>query len=407
MAYGNDQFQDGDAYGTSFATGTDWFSQNSPGQVNKLPLTGANGQQIQSIIPDNFTGTVPSNASAPDAQGHQYIYDTPASGAAGGDSGYPGLSAADKASIDKMLSDAQSTDDPTYWYNLAVQHGGVANTGEDWLRGRINIGDGALAVRNGTTKPFQDTSATQTPLAAFGQMPKGPAASGEWKPGMPLPLTPDGVLQPWDIGFNYSDFQAPIVSYDADGTPHAGTPSATNADGKQNIEALDPGFDFRYQQGIDALQKSAAASGGLFSGGTLKSLMDFGQQDASNEYSNVYSRAKDEWSTAYQKAQQEYSNAYGIFTGNQNNVYNKLTSVSNSGQSAASSLGSLGSSASSQFGNIIGNANNSNANLITGQGNANAAGVVGAANANSSSLSDIANNALGYATLGRSSYYGG
>lgn len=47
-----------------------------------------------------------------------------------------------------------------------------------------------------------------------------------------------------------------------------------------------PGFQFRLGQGADVLERSAAARGGLFSGGTGQALTEFGQQFASNEFAN-------------------------------------------------------------------------------------------------------------------------
>ena len=51
-----------------------------------------------------------------------------------------------------------------------------------------------------------------------------------------------------------------------------------------------PGYGFRLKQGVDAIDRSAASRGRLFSGGTLKGLEDFGQGLASNEYQNAYNR---------------------------------------------------------------------------------------------------------------------
>ncbi len=53
----------------------------------------------------------------------------------------------------------------------------------------------------------------------------------------------------------------------------------------------DPGYKFRLNQGLDALQNSASAKGLLRTGGTLKGLQDFGQQMASQEYQNAVDRA--------------------------------------------------------------------------------------------------------------------
>jgi hypothetical protein len=45
----------------------------------------------------------------------------------------------------------------------------------------------------------------------------------------------------------------------------------------------EPGYQFRLQSGSDALQRSAAAKGLLRTGGTLKSIDEYGQNFASNE----------------------------------------------------------------------------------------------------------------------------
>jgi hypothetical protein len=52
----------------------------------------------------------------------------------------------------------------------------------------------------------------------------------------------------------------------------------------------DPGYDFRLAQGMKALQGSAAASGGLLSGPTLKAITDYSQGAASQEYQNAFNR---------------------------------------------------------------------------------------------------------------------
>ena len=67
-----------------------------------------------------------------------------------------------------------------------------------------------------------------------------------------------------------------------------------NADFQRDFTAndftKDPGYDFRMQQGQQALERSAAARGGLQSGATLKALTRYGQDFASNEYNNAYNR---------------------------------------------------------------------------------------------------------------------
>jgi hypothetical protein len=52
----------------------------------------------------------------------------------------------------------------------------------------------------------------------------------------------------------------------------------------------DPGYAFRLSEGMKALDRTAAARGGLLSGATLKGAQRFNQGLASQEYENAYNR---------------------------------------------------------------------------------------------------------------------
>ena len=52
----------------------------------------------------------------------------------------------------------------------------------------------------------------------------------------------------------------------------------------------DPGYQFRFEEGQRALDRGAAARGGLLSGGYGRKAIRYGQGFASNEYTNVYNR---------------------------------------------------------------------------------------------------------------------
>lgn len=56
----------------------------------------------------------------------------------------------------------------------------------------------------------------------------------------------------------------------------------------------DPGYAFRLSEGQKALERSAAARGGLLSGGTGKNLLRFGQEMGSQEYTNAFNRYQTE-----------------------------------------------------------------------------------------------------------------
>jgi hypothetical protein len=99
-------------------------------------------------------------------------------------------------------------------------------------------------------------------------------------------------------------------------------------------ETNDPGYQFRLSQGLDALQNSAAARGGLLSGGTAKAIDQYAQNDASNEYGNVYNRALG-----------QYQQQYNQFETNQSNQYGRLMGLAGMGQQAAGQLGTFGADA--------------------------------------------------------------
>ena len=110
----------------------------------------------------------------------------------------------------------------------------------------------------------------------------------------------------------------------------------------------DPSYQFRLQQGQDAIQSSAAARGGLLSGATLKALQGYGQDMASQEYQNAYNR----------------------FNADQTNRYNRLSNLVGIGQNAAAQVGNAGAQTAQAVAN----------NTMSGA-NAQAAGVIGSANA--------------------------
>jgi hypothetical protein len=93
----------------------------------------------------------------------------------------------------------------------------------------------------------------------------------------------------------------------------------------------DPGYAFRLQEGIKALERSAAARGTVLSGGTLRELARYNQGFASNEYQNAYNR----------------------FQQNRATRFNQLASISGLGQTTATQLGQLGSESATNIGNLI------------------------------------------------------
>jgi hypothetical protein len=63
--------------------------------------------------------------------------------------------------------------------------------------------------------------------------------------------------------------------------------------GMQQFTA-DPGYGFRLAEGQKALDRQAAARGGLISGGALKAAQRYGQEMGSQEYTNAFNRYQTE-----------------------------------------------------------------------------------------------------------------
>jgi hypothetical protein len=75
-----------------------------------------------------------------------------------------------------------------------------------------------------------------------------------------------------------------------------------------------PGYQFRMQSGVDALDKSAAASGTLMSGAQQKALTEYGQNFATNEYQNSLANVAGLTNLGYGAASNQassISNLYG------------------------------------------------------------------------------------------------
>ncbi len=69
---------------------------------------------------------------------------------------------------------------------------------------------------------------------------------------------------------------------------------------------VDPGYQFRLEEGRKALEASAAARGLLRTGGTMKDLLNYGQEAASQEFSNVDARRRADYQTGYTTASDIY-----------------------------------------------------------------------------------------------------
>ena len=117
-----------------------------------------------------------------------------------------------------------------------------------------------------------------------------------------------------------------------------------------NDLTADPSYKFQQEQGVNALDMSAAARGKLLSGAQDKAVQQFGQNLASQEYGNAYNRALQTYNT---------------------NAQNQLN-LAGMGQSATNALSGVGSNYASQAANTYQNQATGLSNAYTQAGQAQA-----------------------------------
>lgn len=164
----------------------------------------------------------------------------------------------------------------------------------------------------------------------------------------------------------------------------------------------DPGYQFRLKQGQEALERSAAARGGLLSGRAARDTADYSQGLASQEFGNSWNRlmqlqgreydqgmqldARDfdramtnadrQWQQASQLDNRDYSRAWD----QDQSAWNRLAGLAGVGQSSQQNTAALGSQYAGRAGD----------NITSGAA-AGAAGRIGQANAYSAGLSQGVN----------------
>jgi len=145
--------------------------------------------------------------------------------------------------------------------------------------------------------------------------------------------------------------------------------------GKVNL-GQDPGYAFRLAEGQKALDRQAAARGGLISGSALKAAQRYGQEMGSQEYGNAYQRALDVYNAGVKREA----------TG-----YNRLASLAGVGQTAAGSLASQAGQTGANLSNLASATGASSANALMAAGNARASAYGGYGQAAGQALGGIGN----------------
>lgn len=134
----------------------------------------------------------------------------------------------------------------------------------------------------------------------------------------------------------------------------------------------DPGYAFRMSEGLKALDRQAAARGGLISGGALKAAQGYGQDLASQEFMNAFNR--------YQT--------------NRTNLLNPLQAMTGTGQTATTTLSQAGQNMGTNVSNAMGASGQAQMAGVTGAADARASGYLGA----QESWNKAINNALSRGT---------
>lgn len=130
-----------------------------------------------------------------------------------------------------------------------------------------------------------------------------------------------------------------------------------------------PGYQFNLQQGTQAINEQAAATGNLNSGNTGVALQKYGQGLASTTYQQ-----------AYQNALNQYQTNLGAAAGG-----------TNFGLSSTGQLGAFGQAASNNLSNLYLTGGQQQATQLNNYGNAVAAGDIGSANAWNSMIQGLQN----------------
>jgi len=127
---------------------------------------------------------------------------------------------------------------------------------------------------------------------------------------------------------------------------------------------LAPGYDFRLGQGQRANMMASNATGGMVGGNSLKSLQDYTQNFAA----------------------EEYGKAFNQFQAGRTNIYNQLSDIAKMGLTGQQGVANA----------LIGTGTNI-ASITSGVGNAQAASQIGQANALSGAVQGVGNAASYYA----------
>ena len=170
----------------------------------------------------------------------------------------------------------------------------------------------------------------------------------------------------------YDQNRADLAPYREAGTTALGQLSAGTAPGAEFNRSFtladftkDPGYDFRQEQGQRGVEASAAARGGILSGGALKALTRYNQDFASGEYGAAYNRFNNDTTTRFNRLSSlagtgQTATNTGIAAGNDfiNQSQNGVNNIAAGNQSAANARASSYVNTGNTIGNLAGQVGN-------------------------------------------------
>ena len=167
-----------------------------------------------------------------------------------------------------------------------------------------------------------------------------------------------------------------------------------------------PGYQFQLEQGLQGVNNSAAARGGLLSGANMKAINDYAQGQASTGYQNAWDRAQSAYQNAFNRNQQKFTNLQSMANNGQNAAGNQGnwamqtgTSLANASTNYGNNMGSLSLAQGqnqanniNQIGNAIGGGLSRVAGMFGGGGGGGAASNIPSAYAGGSPSSQVSWN---------------
>lgn len=128
----------------------------------------------------------------------------------------------------------------------------------------------------------------------------------------------------------------------------------------------DPGYQFDLQQGQQAIQRAAAANGGLQGGGSAKALAQYTQGMASNDYEQAYNNYNNNQSLAFNRLAATAGMGQTATAGMNQAGQNASTNISQNTMGAANAMGAASIAQGNNWSNTLGSIGNGMSNNLMG-----------------------------------------